>query len=67
MIITERAGHAYDVVSTLPERELRSLDGIVTVVHTFMLSVIIWLKEVTIRQALYNGCLIVLYFMFDDK
>lgn len=35
VIMTERAGHAYDVVSTLPDRELRSLDGIVTVVHTF--------------------------------
>ncbi|XP_078162813.1 diacylglycerol kinase family protein isoform X2 [Carex rostrata] len=31
VIMTERAGHAYDVVSTLPDRELRSLDGIVTV------------------------------------
>ncbi|KAJ4759198.1 Diacylglycerol kinase [Rhynchospora pubera] len=31
VIVTERAGHAYDVVSTLPDRELRSLDGIVTV------------------------------------
>ncbi|KAF3340393.1 ceramide kinase [Carex littledalei] len=31
VIMTERAGHAYDVVSTLPDKELRSLDGIVTV------------------------------------
>lgn len=40
-MVTERAGHAHDVVSTLPDRELRSLDGIVTVVHEFMLSIII--------------------------
>lgn len=41
VMVTERAGHAHDVVSTLPDRELRSLDGIVTVVHEFMLSIII--------------------------
>jgi ceramide kinase len=32
VIVTERAGHAYDTLSSLSDKELKTFDGVVAVV-----------------------------------
>ncbi len=38
MVVTERAGHAFDVMASLANKELNSYDGVIAVVSMRILS-----------------------------